>query len=103
MIFPAGLWAQQTQTADLESIQTSKLNTALSNFSVTATLGTPAFGTNEINNLTFRQVRQLSLADLNIAYKMNSRVSIGLSAMSNLSSGNSRVLQSRKSVLFFLR
>lgn len=85
MIFSLGMTAQDLQTANSKST----FKNVLGKISVTAAAGTPAFGADELKNLNFNKLSQVSLSELNIAYKVNNRFSFGISSMSNLSNVNS--------------
>lgn len=89
MICSVGLMAQDAPTTDLSTAETGKIKSMLGKFSVTATAGTNAFGTSELKNLSADKLTQVSLGELSINYKMNSRFSFGIASMSNLSNGNS--------------
>lgn len=83
------LQAQSTETAtSLTKVDSKTLNT-LNRFSVTATLGTPSFSSTELKTLNFNKLSQVSLGDLNISYKMNSRMSFGIGTMGSLGNGAS--------------
>ena len=82
-----GLQAQDANVATKTgkfSTFAPKLTNALSNFSVSATMGTPSFSMKEIGNINFKKISNVSIADLNISYKMNSRLSFGIDMMGSL-------------------
>lgn len=80
-----GLQAQDITKANApEKAKLLKLVNSLNKFSFTATTGTPSFSTKELNSLNLNKISSVSLADLNISYKMNSRFSFGISMMGNL-------------------
>lgn len=87
-----GLQAQNKNSAKLTKLTqlSPKLKNTFSKFSISATAGTPSFSTKELSTLNLKKMSSLSLADLNISYKMNSRVSFGinmLGSLGNCSSG----------------
>lgn len=59
----------------------------LDRISVTTTVGTPTFSTSDIGKLNLKEISQVSISNFNISYKLDSKLSFGISAMSNLSNG----------------
>ncbi len=78
-----GLHAQNENSEKLIKLS-PKLKNTFAKFSVVATAGTPSFSTTEISTLNLKKVSSLSLADLNISYKMNDRLSFGVSVLGKL-------------------
>lgn len=66
-----------------------KMMNTLNKFSVTASMGTPSFSTKEIGNLNFKKLSNVSISELNLAYKVNNRISIGIGMVGNLGNCNS--------------
>lgn len=77
-----GLMGQDRST---ESVGTTSpmYNYFLGRFAVTATAGTPSFATSDLKNVSLKNV---SLGQLTISYKMNPKLSFGISTMGSLSS-----------------
>lgn len=84
-----GLNAQDDSGAKLTNQKSGKLINTLNKFSVTATAGTNSFATSDLKNLTLNRLSDVSLGQLTVAYKMNSRFSFGISTMGNLSNAKS--------------
>lgn len=79
------LSAQDLQMADTSPASGGKFSSMLGKISVTATAGTPAFALDKLGKVNFKKLSQLSLSNLNISYKVNPRLSLGISSMNNLS------------------
>jgi hypothetical protein len=78
------LFAQQNINDAVESPKNSKVANTLSKFSVTATAATPSVNFKEMNNATLKKAKGISMGELSINYKMNSRISFGLGTMGSL-------------------
>ena len=86
------LFAQQTSNEVVEAPNTtkcSKITNFLSNFSVTATAATPSVNFKEMNNSSLKKATGISMGELNIAYKLNPRMSFGVSTIGSLGLCNS--------------
>ncbi len=78
-----GLTAQETS---ISAKQSGKFSSQLTKLSITATAGTSSFSTEELKNLSLNKLSQVSLGQLTVSYKMNPRLSFGISTMGNLAS-----------------
>ena len=67
----------------------TKAHTLLQNFSFTATGGTPSFSMDGLKTSSIQEFGQISVADLNLSYRINSRFSVGVSLMNALGNCNS--------------
>lgn len=86
------LFAQQNTDGVVEASNTaksSKFTSFLSNFSVTATAASPSVNFKEMNNSTLKKSTGISMGELNIAYKLNPKISFGVSSMGSLGLCNS--------------
>lgn len=66
----------------------TKAFSALNKWTISATAGTSSFSMEELKTLNLRQIRQISLGELSIAYKMTERLSFGLGTMGSLNNGS---------------
>lgn len=85
LVCTVSLSAQDLPIGELQPGQNSKFSSMLGKISVTATAGTPTFAMDELGKINFKKLSQVSLSNLNISYKMNPRLSLGVSSMNNLS------------------
>lgn len=76
-----GVSLSNTDTKAEETKPIHKLNSFFNKFSFTASAGTVSLAPNDLKNLSLRQV---TLGDLNISYKVNPRFSFGLSSIGSL-------------------
>jgi len=77
----------QAQEQQPELATANKWSDLASRFSVSATIGTPTIGTSEFSSLNLKRLSQINISNINISYKLNPRMSFGLSSMNNLSNG----------------
>jgi len=61
-----------------------KMINTLNQFSVTASIGTPSFAINDLKNISLKKLTNVSLGDITIAYKVNSRMKIGIGTLGSL-------------------
>ena len=75
-------------TAQEKSVIANSLKgtSLLNRISVTATVGTPTFSTSDLSTITTQRLSEVNLGQLTISYKVNPRLSFGLSTMGSLSS-----------------
>jgi len=82
-------FAQQNTNEVDESSKSSKVSKVLGKFSVTATAASPSFNFNKMNNATYKKAKGNFMGELGISYKLNPRISFGLSTVSSLGLCNS--------------
>ena len=83
------LFAQQNSTDVVEASKSSKFTNFLTNFSVTATAASPSVNFKEMSNSTLKKSHGISMGELNIMYKLNSRISFGIGTIGSLGLCNS--------------
>ena len=83
------LSAQQNSTDVVEASKSSKFTNFLTNFSVTATAASPSVNFKEMSNSTLKKSHGISMGELNIMYKLNSRISFGIGTVGSLGLCNS--------------
>lgn len=76
------IFAQQN-SVEVETPKSSKFSNLLSHFSITATAASPSINFKELNNSTLKKSHGISMGELNIMYKINSRMSIGVGTVTS--------------------
>lgn len=91
LILSFGVQAQKEAPAQIakKSKLSSKVIKTLNRLSVTTTAGTPSFGTKDMSQVNLKKLGNLSLGSLNVSYKMNPRLSFGVSTMGTLANPKS--------------
>lgn len=77
------------QAQNPDEVTTSSLNKLAQRLSFSASMSTPSWNGATQGKLSLRDFSNVNLGELNISYKLNNRLSFGLSNMSNLSNPTS--------------